>query len=482
MISKPEDFLERRLIRQTEKALKEAGITPHTSLLVGVSGGPDSMALLHMLWRLRKPLSLDLTVAHVNHGVRRIEGIEDLRFVREQAAKLKIPVFTRTLDYPTGGQRTKSVSEQFLRTARYQFFEDLAAELKIDHVIVGHTADDQAETILLHLIRGSGLPGLAGMQLSGSLPVTDSEVHLIRPLLAISKTMTLEYCNSVGISPRVDSTNQSSVFLRNRIRNELLPLLSQYNPAINESLIRLSRSSYQATEFMEEHVQLVWHNIVEQSPTSIIINKKPFAAEHSAIQAALIKKAYNLLAPPDSMISQKHIEDLRQLLSVGAGRQLRLPGQIEFTTTYSSGIISKGFAQNPEQNISGTYPINLPGVTTIPGWKIESSLVPHEDWINQPSQLSKNALLASLDMEAIGAEFYVRGRLQGDRFQPMGMTEEKKLQDFFVDDHIPQSRRDQVPLLVSSAGIVWVVGHRIANWARITATSTHVLITEFTRL
>ena len=150
MTSKPEDFLERRLIRQTEKALKEAGITSHTSLLVGVSGGPDSMALLHMLWRLRKPLSLDLTVAHVNHGVRRVEGIEDLRFVREQAAKLKIPVFTRTLDRPSGGQSTKSVSEQFLRTARYQFFEDLAVELKINHVVVGHTADDQAETILRH--------------------------------------------------------------------------------------------------------------------------------------------------------------------------------------------------------------------------------------------------------------------------------------------------------------------------------------------
>jgi tRNA(Ile)-lysidine synthase len=482
MTSKPEVFLERRLIRQTEKALKEAGITSPTSLLVGVSGGPDSIALLHMLWRLRKPLSLNLTVAHINHGVRRLEGIEDLRFVRDQAAKFNIPVFTRTLDHPKGGQHTKSVSEQFLRTARYQFFEDLATELKIDHVVVGHTADDQAETILLHLIRGSGLSGLVGMQLKGSLPVTDSKVHLIRPLLAISKAMTLEYCNSVGMNPRVDSTNQSSVFLRNRIRNELVPLLSQYNPAINESLIRLSHSSYQATEFMEEHVRRIWHNLIEQSPANITISKKLFASEHPAIQATIIKKAYNLVAPPDSMLSQKQIDDIRQLLSVGAGRQLRLPGQIEFTTTYSSGVFDKSFAGNPEKNILGTHPINFPGVTTIPGWKIESSVVSLEDWTPKFNQLSQNAFVASLDMEAIGTEFYVRGRLQGDRFQPMGMIEDKRLQDFFVDEHIPQSKRDQVPLLFSSSGLVWVVGHRIANWVRITDTSTTVLITEFTRL
>ena len=481
MEPKPEVFLERRLIRQTERALKAAGITSRSPLLVGVSGGPDSMALLHILWRLRKPLSLDLTVAHVNHGVRRLEGMEDLRFVREEASKLNIPVFTRTLEYPEGNTRPKSISEQYLRTARYQFFEDLAKELKIHHVLVGHTADDQAETVLLHLIRGAGLSGLAGMQLTSTLPLANSKVYLVRPLLEIDKKATANYCESAGITPRIDSTNQSRIFLRNRIRNELLPLLSQYNPAINESLQRLARSSYHAEDFMEGHIQNIWNNIVEESPQTIIISKKGLTDEHPAIQAAIIKRAYALIAPPDNMISQKQIEDIRQLLSGGASRQLHLPGQIEFTTTYASGTLGINSPEDQEQKMSGTYPLNLPGVTIIPGWKVESRLIPHERWEQQVGETSQNTFLASLDFETIGTKFYVRGRLQGDRFQPMGMPQEKRLQDFFVDQHIPQRERDKIPLLLSSEGIVWVVGHRIADWARITNNSTNVIVAEFTQ-
>jgi len=481
MATKPEPFVERRLIRHTEKALKDAGIKPRTSLLIGVSGGSDSIALLHILWRLRKPLSLDLTIAHLNHGIRQTEGMDDLRFVREQASKLKIPVFTRTLDYPEGTPRPKSISEQFLRTARYQFFEDLAKELKINHVVVGHTADDQAETVLLHLIRGAGLSGLVGMQLISALPLADSRVQLVRPLIEVDKISILDYCKSIDIIPRIDSTNQSNIFLRNRIRNELLPLLSQYNPAINESLRRLSRASHDATEFLEEHVKNIWTNVVEESTQNIIINKKAFTSEHSAIQAAIIKRAYGIIAPPDTMISQKHIGDMRQLLAGGAGRQLRLPGQIEFTTTHSTGTFSLSVPENREQKISGTHRLKIPGVNMIPGWKIESYVMHLEDWMERTVPTTENTYLASLDIESMGNEFYVRGRLQGDRFQPMGMIEEKRLQDFFVDQHIPQRERDEIPLLLTSKGIVWIVGHRIAEWARITDTSTNILVAEFTR-
>lgn len=482
MVRKPESFIEHRLIRETERALKDAGIEARMSLLIGVSGGPDSMALLHILSRLKKPLSLRLTVAHINHGIRPLEGTEDLRAVREQAGKLNIPVFTRTIDYPTGRPRSKSVSEQFLRTARYQFFDDLAAELSIDHVVVGHTADDQAETVLLHLIRGTGLSGLSGMKLNSPLPLPDSKVRLVRPLLEIDKHSTMEYCNSVGIIPRIDSTNQSSVFLRNRIRNELVPMLSQYNPAISESLRRLSRSADQASEFMIDYVQSIWHNIVEESSNNIIINKKHFINEHPAIQSALVRRAYDTIAPPDSMISQKQIEDIRHLLSTGSGRQLRLPGQIDFTTTYVSGTLGKRTQQNTSTEILSTYSLNLPGGNNIPGWKIKSHVMPHEEWKRQSNGLTDNTLIACLDMETIGDSFYVRGRLQGDRFQPMGMHQEKRLQDFFVDQHIPQRERDEIPLLISSKGIVWVIGHRIADWARITDTSTSILIAEFTQV
>ncbi len=479
MDSKPEIFIERRLSRQTERALKDAGIKANTSLLIGVSGGPDSMALLHILSKLRKPLSLNLTVAHVNHGIRPIEGIEDLRFVREQATRLHIPVFTRTLEYPHGRPREKSVSEQFLRTARYQFFEDIAKELSIDHVVVAHTADDQAETVLLHLLRGTGISGLSGMPLIGQLPLPQSKVHLLRPLLEIDKRSTLQYCDAVGITPRIDSSNQSSIFLRNRIRNELIPILSEYNPAISEALRRLSRTAYETSDFMAKHVQDIWNTVVEESASHLIIYKKNFVDQHPAIQSAVIRKAYGIIAPPDSMISQKQLEDVRQLLSGSAGRQLRLPGQIEFTTTYTSGEFRPSSQENLKIDITGTYPLSIPGVSNIPNWKVESSVVSRYDWENLDTDLPVNNFLAFLDMDAIGDAFYVRNRLQGDRFQPLGMPQEKRLQDFFVDQHVPQRQRDQIPLLISSKGIVWVVGHRIADWARITEATANVLVTQF---
>lgn len=457
--------LDRQLVRRTERVLRDSGIAPGGSLIIGVSGGADSLALVHILSRLRESLRLTLYVAHLDHGIRGKESEDDATFVQNTLRQWGIPVFLRRANMRQHLRPSENVvSEGQARQVRYRFFAQLADELKVDVVATGHTSDDQAETLLLHLVRGTGLTGLAGMQTLSTMAVEQLQVRLFRPFLEIPRSDTQAYCDFLNLYPRQDSTNLSLEPLRNRIRLHLLPTLEEYNPAIKDSLRRLARSAARQIAYLDQQAQEIWADAVQVESFGLTLDREVFGSLQTALQSHLIRLAYGQLrggVPQE--LEQSHVEEMLYQMKGPSGRSSDLPGSIKFIVERSRGILTKEarmLDRNPPLNRSNA--LAIPGTTQLPGWTVSAELVvsPTE----YPESLAYEAIL---DLNAVGRDLLVRGRLQGDRFQPLGMEQEKRLQDFLVDIHVPSHLRDQIPLLVSQQGIAWVVGHRIAHWARL---------------
>jgi len=289
-----------RLQRRVAEALQEAGLAGRgATLAVAVSGGPDSMALLHLLLRLRELLSLDLHVAHIDHDFRGQEAVEDARFVAAQAVALGLPASIGKAD-PVAYKAAHRISsmEEALRRVRYAFLAQVARDVGADAVALGHTADDQAETVLLHILRGAGLHGLRGMEpLSTlSLPQEGVEVKLVRPLLDVTRDETRAYCQQEGVPFRDDTTNRSMRFARNRVRFQLIPALRAYNPRVREALLRLAKAASRNVEYLESQVDWAWHGAVTLEGEALVVDSEALRLHGELVQRLLLRRAYEWFA------------------------------------------------------------------------------------------------------------------------------------------------------------------------------------------
>ncbi len=394
------------MLAKVQSALAKL-LEPGQPLLVGVSGGPDSVALLDVLVKLGyRP-----HIAHLNHQLRGAESDADAEFVRQLAGKYGLPV--------TIGSQSVAADEDSCRQARLAFFERVAAQTGIHILALAHNADDQVETFLMRLLRGAGPTGLSGMRADRQI----GQLRVVRPLLEVSRVEILESLQTLGLSYREDSSNANRRFLRNRIRHELLPLLERdYNPGIRDVLRRTA-------EILR----------AEAESDSV-------AAERRAIRAWL-----------GESVSFEQVEALR---SLAVGDELSLSGGVIVYRDYDG--LQKGSGPAP---VVGQWPLNIAGETII-------------------AELDAKFVLGAggerFDAEAIGAKPFVRTWQDGDRFQPLGMTGEKKLQDFFVDEKVPRRQRNRVPVVCATDGrIAWVVGHRIAEPFKVTGRTRRVLAIRF---
>ncbi len=438
-------------------------------LVVALSGGPDSMALLHSLLSLRDSAGLRLHVAHLNHNFRE-EAEEDARFASAVADQLGLPATIGKAD-PVAYQRKMGISsfEEAAREVRYGFLAEVAERNGAVALALGHTADDLAETVLMHVIRGSGVHGLRGMEEVSTWRSRegDREAVLIRPLLDVMKSETAAYCRQRGIAFREDPGNRLLRFTRNRVRHELLPALEGYNPRIRDALVRLAHSSAMNVAYLEGEVARVWPTLAEQRDHSIVLDSGILASLHPLLRRMTLRKAYQQLVGDTRRLEEVHLKAMEDLAAGPPGKYMDLPRGLRLQTGYGQLILVRRVkAPNPSPSLEGEHRLPLPAsedeeVTEIPGWRITARLVASPDVrINDP-------LVASLSLDAIGDSPLIRTRRPGDRFQPFGMDGEKKLQDFYVNEKIPREWRDRVPLVVSERGIAWVVGHRIAHWARV---------------
>ena len=480
-----------RLESQVAGALARAGYSANGArLVVGISGGPDSSSLLHCLSRLSPRHGLRLHAAHLNHDFRGEEAEEDARFAASLAGSLALPATVERRDVVEfQKQRRISSFEQAARELRYSFLAEVAEKIGASAVAVGHTSDDLAETVLLHIIRGSGIQGLRGMSESSPWPFPreGGELRLFRPLLNAAKADTEAYCRELGQEYREDSGNLLSRFTRNRVRRNLLPLLaSEYNPRVRESLVRLSRTASLEADYVESEIERLWPEAAVEEEDAVALNLPALAALHPALQKLLFRKAYARLVGNAHRLGERHLDAMARLAqSRKAGRSLDLPHGLRFHRSYESLRLSRvPGLPCPYPVLEGVHSLAIPsseGETAVyqaGPWRVtlrlDSSRAPAIEGIpdNFPGGTvsgapSRASWTAYLHRPALGQGLDVRTRQPGDRIQPLGMTGEKKLQDFLTDARAPREWRDRVPLLVAGRGIAWVVGYRIAHWARV---------------
>jgi tRNA(Ile)-lysidine synthase len=432
-----------------------------------------------MLASLSETLGIKLHIAHLDHLLRGAESDDDADYVSALAHELGIPATVERREVKAYQKEHRLSLEEAAREVRYTFFSEVACSLGVDTVAVGHTADDQIETILMHLVRGTGLAGLRGMQpLSTMRSSGGVELKIVRPLLEVTGEETEAYCAARGLTPRSDSSNLLPNQLRNKIRSQLIPLLREYNPDIDKALLRMASAADSDLAYIEKEVSRVWGKVTREQPDGIAIDGMGFAKLHPALQRHLVRSVLQHLLGDLQDIESVHIESLLDALAKPAGKKLSLPRGLAFHGDYSYGLITTNKTLLcPFPALEGEHRLNIPGETELGGWKVRSSILNR-----RPKKGSEEELKACFDLDVVGEELTVRGRRRGDRFQPLGMESPKKLQDFMVDAKISRSRRDHVPLVCSPQHIIWAVGWRIDHRARVTPSTRRVLCLEFERV
>jgi tRNA(Ile)-lysidine synthase len=475
-VKKPQDATEEKVL-----AFIRANqlVTAGEKIVVAVSGGPDSVCLLHVLYSLRKELDISLHIAHLNHQLRGAEADADADYVKVLARRLKVPATIESADVRSYQKKQRLTLEEAAREVRYCFLATTAQKAGAEKVAAGHTAADNAETLLMHIIRGSGLKGLRGLLPDTHVKTCNAELRVIRPLLALQREETVAYCAEHHLEPRTDSTNLSIEPFRNKVRRRLLPQLRKYNPQFDAALLRTARTAAADLAFIEAEARRASKTLTKSSQDSVVIGKKDFLALHPALQRQVLRDGIESLLGSLKDIEAGHIEDIMDALEKPAGKTIELPFGLNFYIDYDRYILAlETAALCPLPTLDNAFSLNIPGKTKASGWVIEASFIQPP-----PAGITEGGFTAYLDTAAIaGQELTVRHCLPGDRFQPLGMAQTKKLNRFMIDARIPQLWRKSVPLVCAGVDIIWVAGWRISERCRVKPDTKKVLKLEFRQI
>jgi tRNA(Ile)-lysidine synthase len=464
----------RRFIREHQL------VSSRKNLVVAVSGGPDSVCLLHILVKLQKELDIKLHVAHLNHQLRGDESEADASYVAELARRLGLPATIERRNVPAYQAQHHASLEEAAREVRYTFLAQVAEVAGAERAAVGHTTDDHVETILMHLIRGSGTRGLRGLQPLSRWQSSGASLTIVRPLLPLSREETAAYCRRHHLAPRSDASNISPAPLRNRIRHQLLPRLKSYNPKVVEALLRTARIATDDLAFINREVAKLWGEIARKQDNTVIIDKKSFGELPSALKRNLLRTSIEALLGNLKDIEAGHIEELFEALDKPAGKKISLPDGLTFTIEYDRYLLgSEPVALSPFPVLEKEFNLNIPGKTSVRGWDIEATIT-DSSGIKEEGEIA-NGFTARFDLDLAGNRLTVRLRQPGDRFQPLGMSQPKKLNEFMIDAKVPQAWRQRIPLVCSPEQIIWVVGWRLDERVKVTEKTNQVLRLEFKR-
>jgi tRNA(Ile)-lysidine synthase len=449
-------------------------LSANERLVVAVSGGADSVCLLHILVRLKERLKIKLHIAHLNHQLRGAESDADADYVADLARNLGIPATIERRDVNGYQKRERLSPEEAAREVRYRFLAEVAGATGAQAVAAGHTRDDHIETILMHLIRGAGTRGMRGLQPSTGWPSKTGGLIVIRPLLEVSHQETEDYCRQHRLTPRLDASNLSLSPLRNRIRQQLMPLLQGYNPGIAEALLRTGRIAGDDIDFLDRETARLWNKIARQEGEAIILDRPKLDRLPSTLKRYLLRTGAEKLLGSAKDIEMRHIEEMMALLGKPAGKRLNLPGGLTFATGYDEYILTLDLAGlSPLPELEGETKLKIPGQTEFSGWRVGAAII-------EPEEITeKDDFTAYFDLAKTGDRLTVRGRRRGDRFQPLGLPQPKKLGEFMIDSRIPQAWRQYIPIVCSPEQIVWLVGWRIDERVKVSQKTKQVLCLKF---
>jgi tRNA(Ile)-lysidine synthase len=477
-VAVPKHPPEQRVLRYIKE---QRLVPPGQKLLVAVSGGTDSVCLLHILFKLRQELDIGLHITHLNHQLRGKESSADAAYVAELARKLGIPASIESRNVKAYQKQHRLSLEEAAREVRYTFLAEVAAKAGAERVAVGHTAADHVETILMHLIRGSGTRGLKGLRPVNVWRSGETSLTIIRPLLELSREETEAYCRRHRIHPCTDSSNLSPELFRNRIRHELIPLLKNYNPQVAEALQRTARIAADDLDFIDKEVSRQQNGVTRREGEAVILDRKRFLALSPSLQRYLLRAAIESILGNLKDIEAGHIEDLLAALEKPSGRVIGLPDGLNFTIEYARYILAPDTASTcPFPGLENEYALEVPGRTSIPGGDMSASVITLEEAKGEYREA--NDYTAFFDFEKTGDVLTVRHRLEGDRFQPLGMASPKKLNTFMIDARIPRAWRGHIPIVTAPGQIIWVTGWRIDERVKVTDKTRKVLRLEFKRV
>ena len=453
------------------------------TVVLAVSGGADSISLLHILHNVSSELGIALHVAHLDHMLRGEASTQDAQFVRAMACKLNLPATIGEKEVGAYRKNNHLSLEEAAREVRYRFLEDVVKDTGASSVAVAHTLNDHVETVALHILRGTGLTGLVGLKQKSVLRYERvGPLTIIRPLLCLRRTDVEVYCNDLKLEFRTDATNDSLSFTRNRIRHKLLPTLrADFNPRIDEAFERLSALAADDVDFINAEASKAFITVVRTEGDGLKIDRTGFLSLHPSLKRAVLRRGLASVLGSSKDIEARHIQEMLDLAQGETGRSIDLPDGIKFVSSYQHLTLGRSLPRDiPFPEIQGEYVLNVPGETDISGWRIVATVTEISD---KPIQnTAENGFVQSFDLDSAGADLTVRVRKPGDRFRPLGMIAEKSVKNFFIDAKVPQPWRPLVPIIVNPGQVIWVAGYRIDDRVKVTSSSRRVLHLEFIRL
>ena len=480
-------------VRQMHRfILRHAMIENGETVIVAVSGGVDSLALLYGLHTLRSQLNCQLHVAHLNHCLRSDADV-DAAFVQQHATNLELPYTIQRADVPLLMKQWKLSVEASARKARYQFYEDVCTQIQATKVALGHHQDDTAETVLMNLIRGSGATGLKGIA-----PVRD--VKFIRPLAGFTRQQIEAFLTSMELVPQQDSTNTDTRYLRNRIRHELIPVLeSDYNPNIKVGLSRTADVLGAESEYLDTVTQEAFEacrirDLTEvETPVksgSVVLDSAKFQQYHIAVQRRILRQSFSEVLGYTGDLYFAHCEAMLNLVEGDSPNAvLALPNGLQFRRAYQWLIFE--VSTDPIETESFAYPLAVPGKALITALNAKITAELGNIRSREALELPDGKFEAVFDYEKLKGAFAnpslgtfplaVRNRRQGDRFQPYGMQGTKKIKDFMIDAKVPRYERDRVPLLVCGDEVLWLVGYTTSEPFKVQTGTQQYLYLRYVR-
>lgn len=475
------------MLEHIESILRErCGLIKEAPIVAGISGGPDSLCLLNVL----HSAGYRVIVAHFNHMLRP-DADADANLVEKIAARLNLKWIIGKGDVRQYADAQKMSIEEAARMMRYQFLMEQARRNGAQAVAVGHTADDQAETVLMNFLRGTGLTGLKGMLYRATIRAFDAEIPIVRPLLDVWREETIVYCAESGLHPRYDPTNASLDFFRNRLRHALIPTLETYNPRFREALWRMSRALTDDYEILSRTLDEDWKQTVAQEDKDFIaFNASALEMRPAGLRRNLIRRAIERLQVDSPNVNFSMLERAAQFISDPAhpvrldllrGFYLWREDAFIYLTANESSLPIERWPQLSDER--SVIALNVPGQTALPGgWMLTCELWSIASLAVEAAKSNKDPFQAWLDAEQISGALTLRARQGGDRFTPLGMNGDSiKLSDFFVNVKLPQRARARWPLLCAGGVIAWAPGYRPAHPFRLTASTRQALYFSLTR-
>lgn len=433
-------------------------------IIVGVSGGFDSMMLLDILYRLKDKYGYSIKIAHINHGVRGKEADQDEEFVRQNAKRYGLEFYSKTVDMNGYAKKYKMTAEEAGRKLRYEFFNSIEKKNKYK-IAVAHNKNDIAETILMRIIRGTGVDGLSGIDYKRD--------NIIRPILNISREDIEYYCEKAKLNPRLDRTNLEPIYYRNKIRLDLIPYIEkEYSKNIVESLFRLSENIKEDIEILnnitDEELEDV---LISRDRNKIVLDNERFKYKNKGLKSRILRRAIEIINGNIVGIERININDILHISKeANTGKSLDLKHGIKARLSYDKLYIEK--CEN-NGKVRYNYKIALNCNQSIP--EINKTIKTEIVDIKDLELDKKDRNIEYFDFEKIEDSIIIRNRNDGDRVKFLGMKGRKKLKDFFIDNKINREERDKIPLIIFEEEIAWIVGYRRADIANIDKNTKRVL-------